>query len=187
MNYWWQDNREEKPIASTIPLTALDRTGICGRQRQTHLSRGRAFGLSGEKLPLFETAGMKAGLLWARCPHPGRHFSKGRPVAHAGALSACMWTQQPGSGPRCSKTVLGRQARLKRTLGGRSFGAQCAVIGPCEITPGSTGYLACETAKIPFAAAELSEPERLRIKSDYPLLELLNPRAYRGRLPELYR
>ncbi|HOB28227.1 MAG: nitrilase-related carbon-nitrogen hydrolase [Dethiobacteria bacterium] len=170
---------------------------ICGRQRQTHLSREeRAFGLSrGEELPLFELAGMKTGLIVgtdARHPEVGRIFAlQGAGlVAHAGAIiagPACK-TQPAGIWAQVQQNQFWAvEAQLKRTLGGRSFGAQCTVIGPCEITPGFTGYLACETAKTPFAAAELSEPERLRIKSDYPLLELLNPRAYRGRLPELYR
>ena len=77
------------------------------------------------------------------------------------------------------------ESQLKGSICGRAFGGDCAVIGPCEVTPGSTGYLDREDAKRPFAVAELVEGDRDRIRSDYPLLRLLHPDAYRV-LPELY-
>lgn len=167
------------------------------QQRQTHLSREeRAFGLSrGEELPLFNLGGLQAGLIVG---NDSRHPEVGRILAlqgadlviHAGALSsgresrlqpAGIWAQVQ------QNQFWAVEAQLKGSIGERSFGAQCAVIGPCEITPGSTGYLNRESEEKPFASAELAEEKRLQIKKDYPLLKLLRPQAYRGRLPQLYR
>lgn len=170
---------------------------ICGRQRQAHLSREeRALGLSrGEELSLFDLAGMKTGLIVgtdARHPEVGRILAlEGAAlVIHCGALAngrestvqpAGIWAQVQ------QNQFWAVEAQLKGSICNRSFGAQCAVIGPCEITPGLTGYLDREAVAKPFAAAELIEANRRRIKSDYPLLSLLHPEAYRGLLPELYR
>lgn len=170
---------------------------ICGRQRQTHLSReARDLGLNrGEELHLFDCYGMKTGLIVgtdARHPEVGRILAlEGADlVAHAGALAAGrdrriqpagIWAQVQ------QNQFWAVEAQLKRSLGGRSFGAECAVIGPCEVTPGLTGYLDREADDRPFAVAELVEDDRKKVKEDYPLLGLLHPEAYRGLLPELYR
>ncbi|HHW73679.1 MAG TPA: hypothetical protein GX744_00295 [Firmicutes bacterium] len=168
---------------------------ICARQRQTHLSREeRAFGLSrGGELSLFEVAGMKAGFLVgndARHPETGRILAlKGAAlVIHSGAIESGAKRVQPaGIWAQVQQNQFwAAEAQLKGALGGRSFGASSAVIGPCEITPDLSGYLARESEGRPFAAAELDEDGRLRIKKSYPLLKLLHPAAYRGRLPELY-
>ncbi len=170
---------------------------ICGRQRQTHLSREeRALGLSrGEELCLFELEGLKTGLIVGTDAH---HPEVGRILAlegadlviHCGALAA---------GPESAAQPAGIWAQVQQNqfwaveaqLGanccGRTFSSRCAVIGPCEVTPDLSGYLDRETAEKPYAAAELVEVDRLRIKKDYPLLGLLHPEAYRGLLPELYR
>ena len=170
---------------------------VNGRQRQTHLSREeRSLGLSrGEELPLFGVAGMKAGLILgtdARHPEVGRILAlQGADlVIHCGALATGreLASQPAGIWAQVQQNQFWAvEAQLRETIGGRAFGGQCAVMGPCEITPGLTGYLDREEAGKPFAAAELNEAERRRIKSDYPLLKLLRPEAYRGRLPELYR
>ena len=171
--------------------------GLCAQQRQTHLSREeRSFGLSrGEELHLFELAGMKTGLIVgtdARHPEVGRILAlKGAPlVIHTGATAAGKESRAQPAGIWAQvqqNQFWAAEAQLKGSIGGRSFGAQCAVIGPCEITAGRTGYLDRESEERPFAAAELVEEKRLRIKEKYPLLKLLRPEAYRGRLPELYR
>ncbi|HPU02131.1 MAG: carbon-nitrogen hydrolase family protein [Firmicutes bacterium] len=169
---------------------------IIGWQRQTHLSREeRSFGLSrGEELPLFDVEGMKAGLILgtdARHPEVGRILAlQGAGlVIHCGAIAtgpelaaqpAGIWAQVQ------QNQFWAVEAQLKGSMGGRTFGGRCAVLGPCEITPGQTGYLDRDAEGRPFAAAELREADRRRIKTDYPLLELLRPEAYRGRLPELY-
>lgn len=171
--------------------------GICGWQRQTHLSREeRALGLSrGEELRLFNLAGMKTGLIVstdAFHPEVGRILAlEGADlVAHSGALNAGrdsmaqparIWAQAQ------QNQFWAVEAQLKRVIRHRSFGGQSAVIGPCEVTPGATGYLDRETAEKPFALAELVEADRRRIKKDYPLLKFLRPEAYRGLLPDFYR
>ncbi|NLI70504.1 MAG: hypothetical protein GX364_06555 [Firmicutes bacterium] len=170
---------------------------VCGRQQQTHLSREeRALGLDrGRDLHLFECDGMKIGLVActdARHPEVGRIFAlKGADLlAHCGALDAKhahqiqpagMWAQVQ------QNQFWAVEAQLERNIGNRSFNARCAVIGPCEITRGSTGYLDRGTAERPYAVAKLNEADRQKIKDDYPLLELLHPGAYRGALPDLYR
>lgn len=170
---------------------------VRGWQRQTHLSREeRALGLvRGEELRLFDLEGMKMGLIvGADALHPevGRIFAlEGADlVAHSGALAAGrdsmaqparIWAQAQ------QNQFWAVEAQLKGSIRNRSFGAQSAVIGPCEVTPGATGYLDRATAKEPFALAELVEADRQKIKSEYPLLRLLRPEAYRGLLPEFNR
>lgn len=168
-----------------------------GRQRQAHLNREeRGLGLSrGGELSLFDLAGMKTGLIIgtdARHPEVGRILAlEGADlVVHCGALAAGreLAFQPAGIWAQVQQNQFWAvEAQLGRSMGNRAFGGQCAVIGPCEITPGFTGYLDREAAGKPFAAAELREADRRRIKSDYPLLKLLRPEADRGRLPELYR
>lgn len=170
---------------------------ICARQRQTHLSREeRALGLSrGIELPLFEVAGMKAGLIVgtdSRHPETGRILAlEGAAlIIHSGATveGEASRVQPAGIWAQVQQNQLwAAEAQLRGSLGGCSFGGQSAVIGPCEITPDLSGYLDRENEGKPFAVAELAEGRRLRIRESYPLLKLLRPAAYRGRLPELYR
>lgn len=187
--------------------------GICCRQRQTHLTREeRALGLSrGEELHLFDLAGMRAGLIVgidALHPEVARIFAlKGVDlIAHSGALlagagrhahpaEASVHAQPGGASVRVQLAGIWAQvqqnqfwaveAQLKASICDLTFGGDCAVIGPCETTRGSTGYLDREDVEKPFAAAELAEADRRRIRSDYPLLRLLHPDAYRV-LPRLY-
>lgn len=169
---------------------------ICGRQRQTHLSREeRGFGLSrGVELSLFEIGGMRTGLIVgtdARHPEVGRILAlEGAAlVIHSGALLAgpASLSQPAGVWAQVQQNQFwAAEAQLAGRIGERSFGSRCAVLGPCEITPGLTGYLTPEESGRPYASAELPEAERLKIKERYPLLKLLRPQAYRG-LPELYQ
>ena len=169
---------------------------LCGRQRQTHLNREeRALGLCrGEELDLLDIAGVKVGLVVgtdARHPEVGRIFALegATVVAHTGALihglesgvqPAGIWAQVQ------QNQFWAVEAQLEGTICNRSFAGQSAIIGPCEVTPGLTGYLAQNDGEQPLAVAKLVESDRERIKGDYPLLRLLNPKAYAGRLPELY-
>lgn len=170
---------------------------ICGRQRQTHLGREeRALGLSrGEELHLFSLGGMKTGLIAgtdARHPEVGRILAlEGAGlVLHSGALAAVSERSAQAAGIWAQvqqNQFWAVEAQLEASLGGRSFGAPCAVMGPCEATPDFSGYLDRSGAEKTYALAELQEADRLRVKEDYPLLDYLNPGAYRGLLPELYR
>lgn len=177
---------------------------ICCRQRQTHLTREeRALGLSrGRELHLFDLDGMKAGLIpGADAFHPEvariLALQGADVVAHSGALvtGCCSRERSTGISVRLQAAGMWAQvqqnqfwaveAQLKGSVCGRSFAGDCTVIGPCEVTPGSTGWLDREESARPFAAAELTQADRHRIRSDYPLLKLLHPDAYRV-LPELY-
>ena len=170
---------------------------ICGRQRQTHLGREeRALGLSrGEELHLFSLGGMKTGLISgtdARHPEIGRILAlEGAGlVLHSGALAADSERSAQAAGIWAQvqqNQFWAVEAQLERSLCGRSFGATCAVIGPCEAAPDLSGYLDRSAPEKNYALAELHEADRQRVKDDYPLLNYLNPGAYRGLLPELYR
>ncbi len=170
--------------------------GICGRQRQTHLSREeRELGLNrGEELHLFDVGGMKTGLIVgtdARHPEVGRILALegAHLIVHSGALTAASEkaAQPAGIWAQVQQNQFWAvEAQLKRSICGRSFDAHCAVIGPCEVTPGMTGYLH-EDAEKDYALAGLVDADRRRIKNDYPLLNLLQPGAYREELPHLYR
>ena len=54
------------------------------------------------------------------------------------------------------------------------------------MTLDSTGYLARTEGEELIAVAKLVEADRQRIKAEYPLLRLLQPKAYEGLIPELY-
>ena len=169
---------------------------ICCKQRQTHLSREeRGLGMDrGDELQVFDIAEMKAGLVVgtdARHPEVSRIFAMLGVdlIAHSGAIEAghSSLTQPAGIWAQVQQNqVWGVEAQLNASICDRTFAAQCAIIGPCEVTCGSTGYLDREDTEKPFAAAELIEADLHKIRGEYPLLRLLNPTAYRGKLPELY-
>jgi predicted amidohydrolase len=165
---------------------------ICCRQHQTHLSRfERELGLNrGEEINLFPLGDLKAGLITgsdARYPEVGRIFGLlgADIILHCGALEygyncwpqvAGMWAQVQQNQFWCV------EAQLSGRIADRSFGAASAVLGPCEITPGQSGYLARGYPDTPLVAAELDEEARQVLKNEYPLLEILNPAAYCGEL-----
>ncbi len=159
-----------------------------GSQRQTHLTRAeREIGFSrGEELNMFDLDGLQAGMVVgndARHPEVGRIFAlRGAALLlHCGALEAgynC-WPQVAGMWSQVQQNQFWAvEAQLKGKVGARSFGAPPAVIGPCEITPGQSGYLARGYPHSAVITAELDEEARRQIRQQYPLLELLNPAAY---------
>ncbi len=161
---------------------------ICGRQRQTHLTRfQRELGLSrGEELDLFQIGPYKAGLIIdndARHPETGRilALSGANLVLYCGALQGELncWAQAAGMWSQVQQNQFWAvEAQLNAVLGGSLFGAQCAIIGPCEITPGSSGYLNRGAPGKEAVTAELDEERRKKLTSAYPILKLLNPSAY---------
>lgn len=164
------------------------RGGICCRQKQTHLSAfERSIGLGrGEELKIFPLNGLRAGLVIgndARHPEVGRIYAlRGADlVLSSGALEAGFncWPQAAGMWAQVQQNQFWAvEAQLSAAIAGTVFGANPAVIGPCEITPGQSGYLARGYPHSPVVTADLDEPARLRIKQKYPLLGLLNPQAY---------
>ena len=165
---------------------------ICCRQHQTHLSRyERELGLNrGEEINLFPLGDLKAGLITggdARYPEVGRIFGLlgADIILHSGALEYgynC-WPQVAGMWAQVQQNQFWSvEAQLSGRIADRSFGAASAVLGPCEITPGQSGYLARGYPETPLVAAELDEEARQVLKNEYPLLEILNPAACCGEL-----
>jgi len=167
---------------------------ICCRQRQTHLSGyEREIGLSrGEELRLFSINGLQAGMVIgndARHPEVGRIFALlgADLLLHSGALEAGFncWPQVAGMWSQVQQNqVWAVEAQLKGFIANRTFAASPAIIGPCEITPGQSGYLARGYPETPVITAELSNKARLEISQKYPLLKLLNPKAYSALLQD---
>lgn len=161
---------------------------VCCRQRQTHLTRDeRSIGLSrGEELSLFSFNNLQVGMVVgsdARHPEVGRIFALlgADLLLHSGALEEGFncWAQAAGMWSQVQQNqVWAVEAQLKGVIADRSYAASSAVIGPCEITPGQSGYLARGYPESPVIIAELNNKGLLEIRQDYPLLKLLNPAAY---------
>lgn len=161
---------------------------ICCKQLQTHLSRTeREVGLSrGEELKIFPLGDLKGGLVIgndARCPEVGRIFGlRGADILlHNGALKAGFncWPQAAGMWAQVQQNQFwAAEAQLSGQIADCAFGAPSSILGPCEITPGQSGYLSRGYPETPLVTAELDEEARSEIQKKYPLLELLNPAAY---------
>ncbi|MFO7951685.1 MAG: nitrilase-related carbon-nitrogen hydrolase [Bacillota bacterium] len=167
---------------------------LCGKQRQTHLTRAeRELGFSrGEEFEVLDLSGLKTGLIIG---NDTRHPESGRILALLGAdLILCSSALEAGF--NCYEQAAGIwaqvqqnqfwavEAQLKGNIAGIAFGAGSAIIGPCEITPGKSGYLARGYPASNLVTAELDENARSGLKEMYPLLSMLNPQAYKGLLSE---
>ncbi len=166
---------------------------VCCVQRQTHLTKfERDLHLNrGESLDLFQVGDFRTGLVAgtdARHPEVGRIMAlQGADLLlHCGALegnrtcwpqTAAMWAQVQ------QNQFFAVEAQLSTTVVGSSFGAALAIIAPCEITFSHNGYLIRGNPDSPLICAELNKEALAKIRSDNPLLKLLNPDAYL----ELYR
>ena len=166
---------------------------VCGVQRQTHLTRfERDLNLSrGERLDLFTIGDLHTGLVVgndARHPEVGRIMAlQGADLLlYSGAIAGdqTCWQQAAGMWAQVQQNqFFAVEAQLSTTIGGLNFGAGPAIVAPCEITFGNTGYLALGNPVTPLVYADLDEKALAKIRNDYPLLKLLNPDAY----SELYR
>lgn len=160
----------------------------CCVQRQTHLTRfERELRLNrGERLDLFQVGDFCTGLVVG---NDARHPEVGRIMAlrgvdlllHSGAIegdqtcwqqAACMWAQVQ------QNQFYAVEAQLSATIANSMFGGTPAIIAPCEITVGNTGYLTRGNPESPLACAELNKETLTKIRIDNPLLKLLNPDAY---------
>ncbi len=167
---------------------------ICCRQRQTHLTRTeREIGLSrGEELNLFAVDDLQVGLVVgndARHPEVGRIFAlRGADLLlHSGALEAGFncWPQVAGMWAQVQQNQFWSvEAQLNGNIANRTFAASSAALGPCEITPGKSGYLARGYPHTPVITAKLNETALRQIRQNYPLLKLLNPKAYSALLQD---
>jgi len=169
---------------------------LMGRQRQTHLhSLEKKQGYSrGEELPLFSVKEHTLGVL---AGSDGWHPEAGRILALQGASLVAApaalpgkfncWLQAAGIWAQVQQNQFWAvESQLCATFGEKNYNAESAVLGPCEITPGQTGYLERGGPGSRAVVADLREEERQDLLSRYPLLQLLNPRAYGGCLREYY-
>lgn len=162
---------------------------ICCRQQQTHLtSAERNIGLSrGKVLNLFSADKFQVGMVIgndARHPEVGRIFGlRGADLLlHSGALEGSFncWPQAAGMWAQVQQNQFWAvEAQLCGEIAGCSFDAASNIHGPCEITPGQSGYLARCYPGTSSVSAKLDQNARHLLKERYPLLELLNPEAYR--------
>ncbi|MGM0652821.1 MAG: carbon-nitrogen hydrolase family protein [Bacillota bacterium] len=158
-------------------------------QRQTHLTRfEHEAGLSrGETLEIFDCEGFKTGLVVgndARHPEVGRIFGlrDADLLLHCGAQEGKLtcWSQTAGMWSQVQQNQFWAvEAQLSAVIVDKVYGGASAVIGPCEITPGQSGYLARGYPHSSVVTAQLDQEARKQIKQEYPLLKLLNPEAYR--------
>jgi predicted amidohydrolase len=124
---------------------------ICCRQQQTHLTRAeRDLGLSrGKALNLFSVDKFQVGMVIgndARHPEVGRIFGlRGADLLlHSGALEGSFncWPQAAGMWAQVQQNQFWvAEAQLCGEIAGCSFDAASNILGPCEITPGQSGYL----------------------------------------------
>ncbi len=171
--------------------------GFLGKQRQLHLHREelKAGFSRGEVTGTFPVDHMNLGIMVgndAWHPETGRILAlQGADVVAApvhvwGGYSrwlpvAGLWSQVQ------QNQFWGLESWSVTSCDGSYYGGECAVLAPCETSPGKTGYLERGEAGREFASGHLDEEKRHKLLEDYPLLGLLNPGAYRGNLPELYR
>lgn len=170
---------------------------ICGSQRQTHLNREeRQLGLSrGIELAPVSIEGLSAGIvIGTDCRHPetGRILAlQGADVLlHPGSMEAGFncWPQAAGMWAQVQQNQCWAvEAQLCAAIGNRKFAAESAIIGPCEITDGLSGYLARAAVGTPAVTAALDQEARGKIKESFPILDLLNPKAYASDLAKSAR
>jgi predicted amidohydrolase len=161
---------------------------ICGRQQQTHLTRAeRDLGLSrGKALNLFSVDKLQVGMVIgndARHPEVGRTFGlRGADLLlHSGALEGSFncWPQAAGMWAQVQQNQFWAvEAQLCGEITCCSFDAVSTILGPCEITPNQSGYLARGYSGTAAVTAKLDQNVRYLLKERYPLLKLLNPEAY---------
>lgn len=161
---------------------------ICTVQRQTHLTRLEHEGglCRGEELEIFDCGDLKTGLVVgndAWHPEVGRIFGlRGADLLlHCGAQEGELtcWSQASGMWAQVQQNQFWAvEAQFSGLIGDKVYGGSSAVIGPCEITPGQSGYLARGYPHTKSISAALNEAARRKMKKKYPLLKLLNPEAY---------
>ncbi|MCW3489463.1 carbon-nitrogen hydrolase family protein [Dethiobacter alkaliphilus] len=161
---------------------------IIGRQHQAFLSRReQRWGLSrGDDLHVFKAGNYTVGIIIgtdAWYPETGRILAlKGADlICHPGAMPAgdnrwrqlaAMWQQVQQNQFFCV------ESQLNSMIAGEDFAAASQIHAPCEMTEGFTGILAKESAT-GLAHAVLEANTRRKVISNYPLLKLQNPAAYR--------
>lgn len=164
-----------------------------GEQYQTHLSaEERSWGLSpGEELQVFPTAVGKLALVVGT---DGRYPEVSRIVGLQGAELVLAPAAVPAPYNRWRQVAsLWREVQqnqffalenwLQGQIGATTYDGRAAILAPCEMAPGETGYLA-EAQQSCWA--ELDFHRRQEVIAAYPLFKHLNPTLYEAHLPGIY-
>lgn len=171
---------------------------VLGRQRQTHLRAAeKAQGLSaGQELLTFPTVVGSIGLVVGNdvwYPEAARILAlQGADILVAPITLltpyphrrqwAGMWQEVQ------QNQTFGVECGLEGCLGGLEFHAQTAIMAPCEMTPGQTGYLSGPgSVSSSTLICDLDFSARQAVIANYDILSLLNLELYRRYFPGLYR
>ena len=186
---------------------------VLGVQRQTHLSRSeRESGYArGDEISVFDIEGTAVGVAVGsdlRYPEVGRIMAL-QGVELVAAVGTTGYPSGDAVPSRRNHQAVGGHAAASHSEALRwsaidslwaqvqqnqfwavSTGACSVVLAPCEITAGMCGYLswggAANADRPSVAVGDLDRGARDRLVASYPLLDLLNPEAYRFYLPALY-
>lgn len=161
---------------------------VAAVQPQTHLAPGERY-VPGAQLELAETPWGSIGMLVGRdawVPEVARILTRLgarlllAPVAGRDPYSE--WDQIAGTWAQVQQNqVFAAEAGWV----GDGHSGRAAVMAPCEMTDGLTGYLARPDDGP--AVAALDETGRQAVLQSYDILGLQNPELYRRYLPALYR
>lgn len=187
----WVDERNRHVTGLFAPDGALVAT-----QAQTHLAPGETY-TPDTDLTLADTPFGPVGFLVGRdasVPEVGRILARrGATLLLAlvtGREPYSKWDQIAGTWAQVQQNqVFAAEAGLV----GPGYSGRPAVMAPCEMTDGLTGYLAGyadDSADPPAAGpamAVLDDDARLAVKKQYDILGLQNPALYERYLPRLYR
>lgn len=178
---------------------------VIGAQRKTHLSpRECEHGFArGDEISVFDVDGTGVGLMIGddvRYPEVGRIMA----LQEAELIAAMDTTASTSGNDGADRHASARHCEAlgwsetdslwaqvqQNQCWAVATGAYSVVIAPCEITAGMSGYLSWDRAakanRLSIAVGDLDHCRRDRLKACYPLLDLLNPEAYRDYLPALY-
>ncbi|MDS1030858.1 carbon-nitrogen hydrolase family protein [Bacillota bacterium LX-D] len=172
----------------------LNPTGnICGQQSQTHVSKSESqlpIKL-GNDLTVWDLPFGKVGFCVSSdifYPEVSRILAwKGADLILAPAISllpynpwrqvAAMWQEVQQNQFFCLENW------LNVPLGRLKLGGKAPILGPCQLTPGQTGYL---TEGISSSSAQLDFTALTQVRQEYPLLKQLNYPAYAKYFPQIY-
>ena len=162
---------------------------LCCRQRQTHLnSFQRQCGFSrGHEISIFKADAIPASLIVdndSRHPETGRIAvcSGADLLIHCGALDIIegTWRQLAGIWSQVQQNQCwGIEAQLQSTTDDMLvFGGFSAVLAPCEITTDLSGFFVTSNPGDLVVSANLNYMNLNHIREKYPLLKLLNRKAF---------
>lgn len=161
---------------------------LVATQAQTHLAPGETYA-PGTDLALADTPFGPVGFLAghdAWVPEVGRILSRrGARLLLAPVTGAAPYTEWDQIAGTWSQVQQNQVFAAEAGWIGPGYSGRPAVMAPCEMTDGLTGFLARPDASP--AIATLDETARLAVIEKYDILGLQNPSLYERYLPRLYR